>query len=191
MAKNSNAARDMSNDSTAPITDAPLFEGGAFEPPKTARKVVSRVAGFWDEESGIPVYGRVCYAREITPTKGPSKGKVKRYFVIELLAATMLAANKDKNQPAKRAEKGEMVAVWGTPGLSDLNRMAGSLVWVKRNPKGEWIDTGKGNPMKTYDIRQEGQGLAVQVLKFEDAAEAAAHGADEGIPVDENGNPLF
>lgn len=138
----------------------------AVEAPKQSRKLTTRHVGFWDENHGTPIAGKIMFAREVTPTRGPSKGKPKRYYVIETTAAAMVAARKDLNKPAEKVGKGTMVAVWAPPGLDDLRHAGGAEVWVKLNPKSEHIDTGKGNPMKTYDVRIIGRGEPVKVLAF-------------------------
>jgi hypothetical protein len=78
----------------------------------------------------------------------------------------MLAENKDRNQVARPAQKGEIIGVWGTPGNADLNRLQGCLVWLKKKDPKDFIDTGKGNPMKTYHMKYTGEGKPVQVLSF-------------------------
>lgn len=157
-----------------PTEKNPMLEGAMMAPPETMRNAESRADGFWDEDSPYPVYGTLLFAREVTPKKGPSAGKLRRYYVFELGAPTMLLANEDRNQPARAAKAGEIVAVWGTPGNSDLNRLAGCKVWMKKKRPEEFIDTGKGQPMKTYHMKYEGQGQPIRVLKFTEDADAPA-----------------
>lgn len=171
----------MSNETNSDKT-APNF---ALAPPPEATTLSSRAEGFWDEDKGVPVYGTLLFAREITPKTGPSAGKLKRYYLVELLADTWLAENKERKQPERIGHKGEVIAVWGTTGNTDLNRAQGAKVWIKKNPPDKFIDTGKGNPMKTYDMRIVGKGSPVQVIKFnEDPAEPArdAVPSDDKIP---------
>lgn len=160
-------------------------DGFMTQPPPEATNLSSRAEGFWDEDHGAPVYGNLLFAREIKPKTGPSAGKVKRYYVVELLAPTMLAENKDRKQPARKAVAGEVIAVWASTGNTDLNRAQGAKVWMKKNSADKFIDTGKGNPMKTYDMRIVGKGQPVQVIKFDEdpsGAPPAEVPSDDKIP---------
>ncbi len=145
---------------------ATMMQGAMMAPPETMRNAETRADGFWDEDSPYPVYGTLLFAREVTPKKGPSAGKLRRYYVLELLAPTLLMANEDRNQEARPAKPGEIIAVWGTPGNADLNRLAGCKVWLKKKSEKEFIDTGKGKPMKTYHMKYEGESKPITVLKF-------------------------
>lgn len=147
MAKNNGNAESLS-------TEDDVLKGATLVAPTNAKRVKTSTDGFWDEESKYPLHCRVLFGREVVPSTGPSKGKKRPYAVVELVAPTMLKERKGDNpQPARAAKAGEVIAVWLPPGLEDLTNLAGSEVWVKRNPKEEWKNTGKGNAMKTYDIR--------------------------------------
>lgn len=148
-----------------------MLPGAMLEPPKDMKNASSRADGFWNEDSPYPVYGTLLFAREVTPKRGPSAGKLRRYYVFELMAPTMLSENKDRDQPARPAHVGELIGVWGTPGNSDLNRLQGCKVWMRKNDPKDFIDTGKGNPMKTYTMRFEGVGKPVQVVSFTEGPE--------------------
>lgn len=167
------------NESKSQASMSDALEGAMLQAPEGMRQGLSRSEGFWDENAGVPMYGRLVMAREVTPTKGPSKGKVRRYYVFELGAPTMLAENKDKSQPSRPAKKGDIIGVWATPGMSDLNRMQGCVVWLNRNSKLD-LDTGKGNLMKGYDIRTRGDGVPVKVVPFNSDEDTGFSGSHMG-----------
>lgn len=184
MAK-TNVAKNL-NQNDAPEDDAPTVKGFdedfIFEAPQGAEKVETRTIGFWDESRRVPIYGTLLFAREVTPKRGPSAGKVKRFYVFRLLRPTMLAPKEKGGQPTK-APAGELVAVWKSSGMSDVDRLAGCDVWMVLNPEDKYLDTGKGNPMKTFDIRKvKGEASKVQIIPFTEE-EAKAEGA--------NGEPPF
>lgn len=179
-----------SKDTKASAPQSTSIPGAQMTPPEGLKKLATDIAGFWDEggfdrpggqwTGGTPIYCKILFAREVIPTSGPSKGKTKRYLVVGLLAPTQLLERKGSQAaPARVANKGEIVGLWVTPGLSDLNSKGGCKVWVLLNTPDKWKDTGKGNPMKTYDIRAEEGGTAVKVVSF---AQSQATQTVEGEP---------
>jgi len=58
------------------------------------------------------------------------------------------------------ANKGDMVGVWGKPGMRSIRNLCGVEVWIKHT--GE-KDTGKPLPMKTFDVKAAGRGTRLPV----------------------------
>lgn len=58
------------------------------------------------------------------------------------------------------ANKGDMVGVWGKPGMRAIRNLCGVEVWIKHT--GE-KDTGKALPMKTFDVKSASRGTRLPV----------------------------
>ncbi len=61
------------------------------------------------------------------------------------------------------AEPGDIVGIWYKPGMRALRWLCGQEVFIMENPKEMWKDTGKGNPMITFDIRAPKRGAPMQI----------------------------
>jgi hypothetical protein len=57
-------------------------------------------------------------------------------------------------------KRGDIIGVWYKPGMSAIKQLGGVKVFLY--PTGE-IDTGKPNPMKTYDVLSRTKGTELQV----------------------------
>jgi hypothetical protein len=119
--KNSNKNQSSAKAaSTAPATAA------APSPPEGYEEVGEDVVGFWDEESPIHVipFAVKLFDGNIEPQK-PS--------------ALVFARLVDS--------PGDIIGIWGRPGLAKLAKLADSKVFITPNGVKE---TGKPNPMKLF-----------------------------------------
>jgi len=80
------------------------------------------------------------------------------------------------------AEPGEMVGVWYQAGMRSLRWLRDVEVWMMLNPEEKWKDTGKGNPMKTYDVRSAVRGSPMLILEdFRDRSAPFVDGSGKTV----------
>jgi len=132
------------------------------KPPEGLSRVASDVSAFWDPSTGSPVYGVLAGAKD-TRNK---RGQIVRIYMFELLAECTVKVRRDGELVTTTARAGEVVGVWGTAGLSELDQLGGCKVWIFREGK---KDIGNGQTMWSYDIQSAGQGKPLRVRQVKDA----------------------
>jgi hypothetical protein len=180
----------------------------------------SDIKGFWDHEQG-PLYFKPMTAKVFDGQKKIDNRKPTILIIGECLGPVKC---KDKDGNVKELQKGDIVGLWGKPGMRDIRGSKGVAVMLKYT--GE-KDIGKAKPMKTFDVYSADGGTPLQIEqdsrvysasvdtwlsispncevirpKLETApARNAGYtpnlDADDdddevdGIPLDENGKPIF
>jgi hypothetical protein len=122
--------------------------------PEGYKKRTTELIGFWNMERGavhfIPKSAR-CFDSDIEPSK-PSI----------LLIGDSVGTNPitDKDGKDLAANEGQPIGIWYKPGMSAVKDLMGVKVFMYIT--GEQ-DTGKPNPMKTFDVlsKQDGQTLFI------------------------------
>ncbi len=122
--------------------------------PEGYKKRTTELVGFWNMERGalhfIPKTARV-FDSDIEPSK-PSI----------LLIGDSVGINPitDKDGKDLASADGQPIGVWYKPGMSSVKDLANVKVFMYIT--GE-LDTGKPNPMKTFDVlsKQDGQTLFI------------------------------
>ena len=129
--------------------------------------VTSDVIGYWNSDgdiplTGIPEMGVVAIDSGIDKTKPSLLLKVK---------ATLPTLVVDQDDVENVCKAGDLVGVWYKPGMRDVRTLGGIEVMIARNPSKD-KDTGKGNPMKAFEIRASGTGHLLRIT--EDRREKSA-----------------
>ena len=122
--------------------------------------VTSDVVGYWDSDgefpiTGIPEKGVIAIDSGIDKTKPSLLSKWK---------ATVPTVVKDQDDNENICKAGDLVGVWYKPGMRDMRMLAGIEVTMARNPSKD-KDTGKGNPMKAFEIRASGTGEQMRITE--------------------------
>ena len=127
---------------------------------ETKDVVTSDVVGYWDSDgdfpiTGIPEKGVIAIDSGIDKTKPSLLTKWK---------ATVPTVVKDSEDNENICKAGDLVGVWYKPGMRDMRTLAGIEVTMARNPSKD-KDTGKGNPMKAFEIRASGTGELMRLTE--------------------------
>jgi hypothetical protein len=131
------------------------------------------LAGYWKAGAGA-LHGLLLGAYEFKKKSGRGKGQKTRVFVFRLLDPCM-ARVKLEGGGFDEAElsKGEVVGVFYSAGLRELNTLLGCKVFILRNPEDQKKETERG-AMWTFDVRHSGVRKPVAVRPaFEREREAA------------------
>lgn len=114
--------------------------------PEGYASVSGDVVGFYDEKSPIHL---VPFAVKLFDSK-LEPNKPSALLFARLVEPAVVLAKVDGSEPVPtQAEAGEIVGVWGRPGLAKLKEYAETPCFVVY--KGE-KDTGKPHPMKLFDV---------------------------------------
>ncbi len=141
----------------------------ATKPPSGYKKQSADVVGYWDPEQGA----LHCIPRGAKLFDGHiDKTKPSMLIYAEVVdGVEVYGKDDDDNMTTRWAEPGELVGVWGKAGLRDIRNLAGQKTWLELN--GKTKDTGKGNPMKLYDVLSAKQGTLIPIT--EDMRVKSAH----------------
>ena len=115
--------------------------------------ITSDVVGYWNSDGEIPITG-IPERGVVAIDSGIDKTKPSLLMKIKATLPTIVA-DQDDNENVCKA--GDLVGVWFKPGMRDIRTLAGVEVTIARNPSKD-KDTGKGNPMKAFEIRASGTG---------------------------------
>lgn len=147
------------------------------------------VTGFWDpdHESGYCSKTLHWIPREAKLSDSKIESYKPSILIIgELLDACILLAKDPNDSDALvpvEAAKGDIVGVWGKPGMRGLRMLSGRKVFMYRT--GE-KDVGKPNAMKLYDIHAQ-EGTPKELVITDDRRKDSAHvktwlTPDDGAP---------
>jgi len=132
--------------------------------PEGYKKRTTELVGFWNMEKGavhfVPKMARV-FDSDIEPSK-PSI----------LLIGDSVGSNPilDKEGVEKTASDGQPIGIWYKPGMNAVKDLMGVKVFMYLT--GEQ-DTGKPNPMKTFDVLSKSDGQTLFIT--EDYRRKSAH----------------
>jgi hypothetical protein len=118
--------------------------------PSGYQKQSTDIVGFWDQESSPAIHFIPLEAKVFDSQL--DKSKPSTLVIGKLVDACALTTSDDE---AITGQPGELIGVWFKPGMAALKDLAGVKVFMYGT--GE-IDTGKPNPMKTYDVHSTGKG---------------------------------
>ena len=134
--------------------------------------VTSDVVGYWDSDGEIPITG-VPEVGVIATDSGIDKTKPSMLMKWKVTIPTVVV-DKDSNENV--CQPGDLVGVWYKPGMRDVRTLGGVEVTMFRNEAKD-KDTGKGNPMKAFEVRGP-RGATGQLLRItEDRRERSASAA--------------
>lgn len=139
---------------------------------KAAQKdvVTSDVVGYWNSDGECPITGTP-EEGVIALDSGIDKSKPSLLTKWKATVPTIVA---DQDGVEDVCKVGDLVGVWYKPGMRDIRTLGGVEVTMSRNPAKD-KDTGKGNPMKAFEIRAAGMGRLLHIT--EDRRERSA-----GVP---------
>ena len=119
----------------------------------------SDLAGFWDGKTPIHVIPRGFTLSDSSIE--PQKSSV--LFICELVDATTCVTRDDRGQASEVAvDAGEMVGLWGKPGLKALLDQGGEPTFVKVT--GEKPIKGRPKPMTTFAVLSKRKGTRLSML---------------------------
>lgn len=160
------------SETDTPATPAALKPNpvrSAIALPEGFQQTASDVDQFWNEEGG-PIQGVLLCGKNYL---NKLAGKVNSIYVIRLTSPCKSQTNKGDGFE-NPAQPGELVGVWGAPGLKDLMMMGGCEVHITRN--GE-KDVGKPSKMKVYAIGYKGRMTKLAIIRDGEAKVEASNGA--------------
>lgn len=114
------------------------------------------IEAFWVPEKG-PIHGEFLGAKLFD--SGIDASKPSTLFIVRLTDPCFCT---DKDDEIFTKNPGDIVGVWGKPGMKGLKNLFGVPVWMALT--GE-KDIGKGNPMKVFDIQSPKPGTAMPILE--------------------------
>lgn len=124
--------------------------------------VTGDIEGYWDEERSAIRFKPL----SVKLFDGNVEAKKPAILVIAELTQpcpVKFRASKNDDWEERMCKAGEKVGIWWKPGMKPLANKAGVECYIKLNPEEKWIDTGKPNPMKTYDTRAAKGGKRIPV----------------------------
>lgn len=134
--------------------------------------VTSDVVGYWNSDGEIPITG-VPEVGVIATDSGIDKSKPSMLMKWKVTIPTVVV---DKDDNENVCQPGDLVGVWYKPGMRDVRTLGGVEVTMARNEAKD-KDTGKGNPMKAFEVRGP-RGVTGQLLRItEDRRERSAGAA--------------
>jgi hypothetical protein len=93
------------------------------KPPEGLERVASDVSAFWNPALG-PIYGTLVGAKD-TRNK---RGQIVRIYIFSLLEPCPALARK----MIVETKAGDVIGIWGTAGLADLDQLGGCRVWIRK-----------------------------------------------------------
>jgi hypothetical protein len=120
------------------------------------------VVGYWDSDV-CPI---LCIPRTAKVFDGNIDAeKPSILLIVELAADCPVRLKKEEGVEEGEtivAKKGDMVGIWGKPGMRAIRDLGGVEVWMRQ--AGE-KDTGKPNPMKLFDVKAKGKGSRIVITE--------------------------
>lgn len=146
--------------------------------PAGYQKQATDIVGFWNPDKAEAIHF-VPLEVKLSDSK-LEKHKTSALVVGKLVDAILLQAPGEEDDVVQ-GKVGDIVGVWYKPGMSAIKQLAGVKVYMYMT--GE-LDTGKPNPMKTYDVLAQTKGAELHVTqdnrKTSKHAETAFAGARTG-----------
>jgi hypothetical protein len=155
------------------------------------------VVGYWNPEEA-PIR---CIPRTAKIFDGNiEKSKPSILLIVQLTAPCIVNLKKEEGESEGEkviAKVGDMVGIWGKPGMRAIRDLGGVEVWIRLS--GE-KDTGKPNPMKLFDVKASAKGSRIVVTDdsrkeskgvktWMDGASMPKGGADDGHDANEDWVP--
>ena len=122
--------------------------------------VTSDVVGYWNSDGEIPLTG-IPETGVVSIDSGIDKQKPSLLLKVKATLPTIVMDQDDTENVCKA---GDLVGVWYKPGMRDVRTLGGIEVTISRNPSKD-KDTGKGNPMKAFEIRASGNGRLLRITE--------------------------
>lgn len=121
-----------------------------FDTPQGYEKKTSDLVGFWKQDGG-PVHFQPLYAKAF------DSGLDERKATVIIVGHAIGDKNEcvDAEQEDVTPKAGELIGVWYKPGMAQIKTLAHAQVFMYMS--GE-KDTGKPNPMATFEIAAKGKG---------------------------------
>ena len=120
-------------------------------------KQTGDIVGFWVPVT--PIMGIARSAKLMDNTQDESKSSA--LVLVELNAPCIV--QEAEGDGYRIASTGEQVGLWYKPGMRGLRWLGGQVFWMMLEPEEKWKDTGKANPMMTYDLQSERRGTGLLI----------------------------
>jgi len=138
---------------------------GAGEKPDGLTDRAGDVIGWWPPEGAGGVFCTPLYCKLFDSSQDPLKPAVMVFARLER-ARKLLSS--DGKEPLD-GQAGDLIAFWARPGMRALNNLCGASVWIaqKVDDEGQPMtrDTGKGNPMKLFEVESTDGGTKLPVAE--------------------------
>jgi hypothetical protein len=151
MAKKGNSGKREHSEGVSPRV--------APKAPEGYQKQSTDIIGFWDPEKAESIHFVPLEVKLFDSKIEPQKASA--IIVGKLVDPIALLAPGGEDEIVEGAA-GDIVGVWYKPGMSAIKKLGGVKVFMFMT--GE-IDTGKPNPMKTYDVLSKQKGTELQVTQ--------------------------
>ena len=122
--------------------------------------VTSDVVGYWNSDGEIPLTG-IPETGVVAIDSGIDKQKPSLLLKVKATLPTIVMDQDDTENVCKA---GDLVGVWYKPGMRDVRTLGGVEVTISRNQSKD-KDTGKGNPMKAFEIRASSPGRLLRITE--------------------------
>jgi hypothetical protein len=136
------------------------------QPPENYQNQGGDAKAFWDPD----LCAVLCIPKTAKLFDGNQDPKKPSMLIIAQLCARLpmrLAKEKDAPPDSKGevivCNPGDMIGIWGKPGMRDIRDLAGVKTWIKKTDKR--LDVGKGKPMVVYDVRAPERGERIPVVE--------------------------
>lgn len=147
----------MSNKKKAPTKTAPRPTTPSR--PAGFESISDDIDGFWDPETG-PIVVRPLYAK-LSDSKLDSL-KTSTLIFCDLVEPCKLV---DRDKDVIPGNTGDLVGIWAKPGMRAIRDCCNVVTYLALT--GE-VDTGKKNPMKTFDVATKGKQKGTRIPIEED-----------------------
>lgn len=162
--KNSKSSKNSTNTGTSIAADYDADEPDDFDAEAAGESgeidesdyesKADDLKGFADPRKG-KVHIKLLHANAID--NGSEKSKPSVLLIGELLTRRGLS----KDGEAVQGEPGDRIGIWYKPGMAPALKHAGVPMVIEHTGQ---TDTGKPQPMNTYDVRTKGDGLELQLV---------------------------
>lgn len=115
------------------------------------------IVGFWKPEHQRAIHIIPIEAKLFDGDQDKSKPSI---LIFAKLVESAVLINSDGDKTT--GNPGDMIGVWGKPGLRALRNLAGIPCFIF--PSGE-KDVGKGNPMQLFKVGSKGIGKRLQIVE--------------------------
>jgi hypothetical protein len=145
------------------------------------------LAGYWLPEAG-PIHGKLVGAYDFRQKSGRGKGQIRRVYILDIADPCVAQMTVEDAKGKRSYQEGmaaprDLIGVFGSAGLKDLDQPQGSFVYIERQKEQKELDNG--NAMWLFDIYWKG---TAKPLKVRQATEAEAVSHEDSARANSNGS---
>src|SRR4029077_3519143 len=145
----------------------PIVAAQNVKVPEGYEKQATDIVGFWDPSKHPTIHFIPLEVKLLDSKIEPNKPST---IVVGKLVGNQALLAPGGEDEVVQGEDGDLIGVWYKPGMSAIRSLAGVKVFMYIT--GE-IDTGKPNPMVTYDVLSERKGAELHATQ--DARKKSRH----------------